>query len=304
MKPVLKKVLIGVGALVGLVAAGGGIFVWTQTSSYDSRMEKVHEVPLPNLTASQDPAVLARGKHLSHSLAACATADCHGPDLAGGKTISMGPLGMFTGPNVTVGGLGAAYTDAELARLITHGIKKDGRSVRFMPVQEFNWLPDSDVLAIVSYVRSMPAVDKPNGPTEMKTLAKILDNNGKLVIDVAGHIAKKGRDQAPSPAPTAEYGKFVARMCMGCHGDTFGGGPIPGAPSDMPIPSNLTPDATGLKEWSFEDFTKLLDTGVKKNGEKLNPFMPLEALTAMDEVERKALWAFMQSLPAKPFGSR
>lgn len=304
MKPLVKKLLIGVGALVGFAAAGAGIFVWTQTSSYEARMEKVHDVPLPAVTASLDPAVIARGKHLSESLAACSTGDCHGPDLAGGKTTEMGPLGTFTGPNITGGGLGVAYTDADMMRLIATGIKKDGRSVRFMPVQDFNWLPDSDLVAIVSYVRSVPAVERPNGPTEMKTLGKILDNNGKIVIDVAGHIAKKGRDQAPPPEPTARYGAFIARLCVGCHGDTLGGGPIPGAPSDLPVPTNLTPDATGLAEWSYEDFTKLLDTGLKKNGEKLNPFMPLEALTAMDEIERKALWAYLESLPQKPFGSR
>jgi mono/diheme cytochrome c family protein len=160
------------------------------------------------------------------------------------------------------------------------------------------------MLAIVSYIRSMPAVEKPNGATEMRTLAKILDNNDKMVIDVAGYLAKKTRDYAPAPEPSATYGSFIARLCVGCHGNTLGGGPIPGAPSDLPVPSNLTPDATGLQQWSYEDFVKLLDTGLKKNGEKLNEFMPLEALTAMDEIERKALWAYLQSLPAKTFGSR
>jgi mono/diheme cytochrome c family protein len=197
-----------------------------------------------------------------------------------------------------------AYTDGELMRLLTHGIKKDGRSVQFMPVQDFNWLPDDDLLAIISYLRSLPAVERPNGLTKMRTLAKILDNNGMLVLDVAGHIAKKPREQAPPPEPTAKYGAFVARLCTGCHGDTLAGGPIPGAPPDMPVPTNLTPDATGLQGWTYDDFVKLLDTGIKKNGERLDPFMPLEALTAMNETERKALWAYLESLPPKAFGSR
>jgi cytochrome c553 len=304
MKPLVKKILIGVGAFVGLVVAGGAIYVWKQTSSYDSRMEKIYVVPVPNVTVSQDPAVIERGKHLAASSAGCATSDCHGHDLGGGKTMEMGPLGKFSPPNISTGGLGAAYTDGEMMRLITTGIKKDGRSVRFMPVQDFNWLPDSDMVAIISYLRSMPAVDKPNGVTEMGTLGKILDNNGKIIFDVAGHLANKPREQAPPPEPTAKYGGYVARLCLGCHGDTLAGGPIPGAPPDLPVPSNLTPDATGLQAWTYDDFAKMLDTGTRKNGEQLNPFMPLEALTAMDETERKALWAYLQSLPAKPFGSR
>jgi hypothetical protein len=290
--------------LVLVLAAGAGGFVWSQTSSFDRNMEKVYDVPLSKVSASKDPIVIERGKHLAHSIAACATADCHGADLAGGKTIAMGPLGTLTGPNITGAGLGAAYTDAELFRLITMGVKKDGRSVRFMPVQDFSWLPDSDMLAMVSFVRSMPPVEKPMGPMQIGTLGKILDNNDKLILDVARRTTATAREAAPPPSPTPAYGAFVAKLCKGCHGDTFGGGAIPGAPSDLPIPSNITSDPSGLAVWTFEDFAKLLDTGVKKNGEKLNPFMPLEALTAMDEVERKALWEYLRSVPPKPFGSR
>lgn len=304
MKPLVKRILIGVGALLGVVVVGGSGFVWSQTSGFDANMEKVYDVPLPNITASVDPAVLARGKHLSDSLAGCATADCHGTDLAGGKSIVMGPLATLTGPNLTPAGLGAAYTDAELARLLIYGVKRDGRSVRFMPSQDFAWLPDADIAAIVSYVKSVPPVEKPAGPIEVGTLGKILDQQDKIVMDVARRLAHAPREAAPAPAPTAEYGRFIAKLCMGCHGDTLGGGPIPGAPSDLPVPTNLTPDATGLQAWTFDDFQKLLDTGVKKNGEPLNEFMPLSALTAMDEIERKALWAYLQSLPPLPLGSR
>jgi mono/diheme cytochrome c family protein len=216
----------------------------------------------------------------------------------------MGPLGTLTGPNITPAGLGAAYSDAELARLLTTGVKKDGKSVRFMPVQDFSWMPDSDIAAIVAYLRTVPPVDKPMGPIEIGTLGKILDQKGKIVFDVARYLDGKPREQAPAPEPTAAYGRFIAKLCQGCHGDTFGGGAIPGAPSDLPIPTNLTPDPTGLAGWTYDDFAKLLDTGIKKNGEPLNPFMPLPALTAMDAIERQALWAFLQSLPAKAMGSR
>ena len=49
---------------------------------------------------------------------------------------------------------------------------------------------------------------------------------------------------------------------------------------------------------------RLLDTGMRKNGQKLDPFMPLEMLTNMDETERKALWAYLQSVPALELGNR
>ena len=304
MHPTLKKVLIGLGSVLALAAASAGGYVWMQTSAFDSSMGKVYDVPVPSLELSTDPEVLARGEHLAKSLGGCAVADCHGADLAGGKTIAVGPLGTLTGPNITKAGMGAAYSDGEMLRLLQHGLKKEGRSVRFMPVHEANWLPDSDLAAIVSHVRSQPDVTKPNGPLEIGWLGKVMDRREAVVFDVARRINHEKIEKAPPPEPTAKYGRFIGRFCMGCHGNTLGGGPIPGAPPDLPIPTNITPDASGIKDWSYTDFEKLLDKGVKKNGAKLNPFMPLEALTNMNEIERKALWAFLRSLPAKPFGSR
>ena len=204
------------------------------------------------------------------------------------------------GPNVTTAG----YSDGELARLVQHGIKKDGRSVRFMPVQDFSWLPAADVLAIVSYVRTVPRVEKPNGPFEIKTLGKVLDRQGKIALDIARRIDHANVGQAETPAPTTNYGKFVASQCQGCHGDTFSGGRIPGAPSNLPIPLNITPHETGLKDWSYDDFARMLDTGIRKNGKKLDPFMPVDAYGKLDETERHALWAFLQSVPPRDFGNR
>lgn len=35
-----------------------------------------------------------------------------------------------------------------------------------------------------------------------------------------------------------------------------------------------------------------------------DPFMPREALNAMNDVERRALWAYLRSVPPVPFGHR
>jgi len=304
MKPIVKKILLGLGSVVTLTLLGGGAFAYTQSSAFAESMSKVYEVPVRNVTRSTDPAVLARGEHLSKSLGACAIVECHGGDMAGGKTITMGPLGTVTAPNVTGAGLGAVYSDGELARLIQHGVKKDGRSVTFMPMQEHGWLPDADVDAIISYLRSLPDVSKPNGPIEVGLLGKILDRKDAVVLDVARRIDHGKNEAAPAPEPTAAYGKFIGRTCIGCHGDKLSGGAIPGAPSDIPIPSNITRHDTGIGSWSYEDFAKLLDTGTRKNGQQLNPFMPLEMLTNMDEIERKAVWAYLQSVPPEAFGNR
>jgi hypothetical protein len=300
----IKRVLVGAGALVGVVGLGGGLFAWTQASAFTSSMERSYEIPVPQIALSTDPAVLERGRHLAESVAPCASSDCHGKDLAGGKTIVMGPLGTFTGPNVTKGGLAAAYGPGELARLIQHGIKKDGRSVRFMPVQDWSWMPESDVTALVSYLQTVPAVDRPNGETSLGLLAKILDRQGMIVIDVARKVDNAAVGKGPAPSPTREYGEYLGKLCQGCHGDTLSGGPLPGAPPDFPVPTNLTPHETGLQGWAFADFEKLLVTGIRPDGTKVNEMMPTESFGKLDDTEKRALFAYLQSVPPMEFGSR
>ena len=301
----LKTVLTVVGSALAVAATTGAAYVSWQAHELDASLARVYDVPIPTVALSKDPAVLARGEHLTRTLMPCASAECHGADFAGAtKPIDLGPVGKLAAPNITPAGLGAAYSDGELFRLLRHGIKRDGRSVRFMPVQDASWLPDSDVVAMISYLRTLPAVEKANGKVELGLVGKVLDRHDLFTLDVARRIDHERREMAPPPAPTKEYGRFVARICTGCHGAHLSGGPIPGAPPSLPTPRNLTPDASGLAGWTYDDFTKVLDTGVRKSGEKLDPFMPIAAFSKLDDTERRALWAYLQSLPATPAGQR
>jgi mono/diheme cytochrome c family protein len=150
----------------------------------------------------------------------------------------------------------------------------------------------------------VPAVSRPNGPFEIGVLGKVLDRQGMFPLDSARKVDHGKIEKAPPPTPTAAYGKFLARGCMGCHGETYGGGPIPGAPPEFAVPLNITPHPTGLPNYQYEELVKLLDTGIKRDGKPLDPFMPLVNLRGLNEVERRALHAFLVTLPPKPFGSR
>lgn len=299
-----KKILVGVAAAIGLGLLGTGVYGFRLVADFDASLEHVYQVPIPAVTRSTDPVVMARGKHLVESIGACATRDCHGTDLGGGKPIELGPLGTIWGPNITSAGVGAAYSDGELVRLLKRGVKRDGRGVRMMPVQDFGWLPDSDVVAMVSYLRTVGAVSRPSGAMVVKPLAKILDRRNQLVWDVARRLHTAKAEAVPAPAPTVEYGALLARLCTGCHGERLSGGPIPGAPPSLPIPLNITAHDSGMKDWTYSDFEKLLKTGVRKNGQPLNPFMPVEAIAKLDDIEKQALWNYLRSIPALPFGQR
>jgi hypothetical protein len=303
-KKILKRTALVAGVLVAAGGTSAGVFAAVDGSAYDESMNKTYDVPLPGIVRSTDPAVIARGKHLVQSVAGCADKNCHGADLAGGTPIQLGPLGTAAAPNITPGNLGAAYGDGELARLIRHGIKRDGRSVLFMPVRDFRWFSDADVTAVVSYLRAVPPVDRPNEPSSVSALGKVLDRHDQVDLDIARRIDHGSFQQPPQPAPTAEYGRALANTCTGCHGDHLSGGHIPGTPPSMPTPRNLTPDATGLAGWTYDDFARALTQGVRKDGTKIDAFMPFEEFAGLDDVEKHALWEYVRGLPARPFGQR
>jgi cytochrome c553 len=299
-----KRILLTVAGVLAVGASALAVFAGVESAAYSASLDKVYDVPVPAIAHSTDAAVLARGKHVADAIAACSSSNCHGADLGGGKTVKMGPVGHFTGTNISMGGLGLAYTDGELARLIRYGLKKDGRTVRFMPVQDFRWLPDDDVAAVVSYIRAAPAVDRENGPTDFGVLGKVLDRRDKFVIDVARRIDLVPFTPPAPRSPGADYGRYLAETCTGCHGEHFAGGPIPGAPSSMPIPQNLTLSEDGLAHWAYADFDHALVTGLRPDGSTINPFMPLESFGKLDDLEKHALWAYLQSVPPRPFGQR
>lgn len=299
----VKRVGKGVAGLLIVGGASVGGFFLVQCRAYDASMAQAYDVPVPAIARLNDPATLARGKHVAESIGACAAESCHGSDLGGGKAIEMGPVASLGAPNIS-GPLLASYSDGELARLVKHGIKRDGRSVIFMPVEDFNWISDADLAALISYLRTVPPVDRQGGVATVKPLGKVLDRSGKLTMDVARHVDHARVASAPPPSADGSYGELIARGCTGCHGEQLSGGPIPGAPSDMAVPLNLTPHETGLKGWTYEDFDRMLAKGTRKNGKQLDPLMPQTEYAKLDETERRALWAYLETLPPRPFGGR
>ncbi|MCZ6790100.1 MAG: cytochrome C, partial [Chloroflexi bacterium] len=58
----------------------------------------------------------------------------------------------------------------------------------------------------------------------------------------------------------------------------------------------------GLARWSEADFINTLRTGTTPDGRQLDDEnMPWKFFTKMTEDELKAIWMYLQSLPAKEF---
>ena len=104
----------------------------------------------------------------------------------------------------------------------------------------------------------------------------------------------------PETADSSEFGEHLAATCTACHRGNLAGGPMPFGPPDWPKAANLTGHATGLRDWSYEDFERALTQGLSKDGRALRePMSGVVAGTkAMLPTERKALWTYLRSVAA------
>ncbi len=112
---------------------------------------------------------------------------------------------------------------------------------------------------------------------------------------------------APTAAPDAARGAYLARVgnCAGCHTDTArAGAPLAGG-RGIPTPfgtvfsTNLTPDrATGLGDWSADDFWRALHLGQGRDGHLLTPAFPYLNTTRVSRADSDAIWAWLRSQPA------
>ena len=300
MRRILKYLAITAGALVALLAVGvAGLYAW-------SGAELARKAPIPRhaFTAPADSAAVARGEHLVRAIGKCG--DCHGADFGGDTLINDPAMGFIYASNLTRGavGIAASYDDAGWERAIRHGLAHDGRRLLVMPSNEYQFLSDEDVGQIIAYLKTLPRVDRDRPPTAVGPLARALYAAGAFPMFPAKFVVHAEDRVAPVPPDSTEaYGKYLGDVgCTGCHGAGYGGGAIPGGPPDWPKPANLTP--TGLGQYTQETFIRALREGVKPDGSKIDPFMPVGATRLMTDVEIVAVYKYLRTLPAKPFGSR
>ncbi len=65
--------------------------------------------------------------------------------------------------------------------------------------------------------------------------------------------------------------------------------------------ANLTPDATGLKAWTAEQFTQAMRTGRHAgNGRPLMPPMPWPAFGQLNDADLHAMFVYLMAQPAVP----
>lgn len=276
-----------------------------------SRQNLHYDAPYPNIHASTDSSVIARGRHLAYSGAHCI--DCHhkgNPDslialgqdvpLTGGFEFKI-PLGSIYSKNITpdkTTGIGK-YSDEEIARALRYGVHPDGTVVyEFM---QFHNLSDEDLTAIISFLRSQQPVENLVPPHSLNLL-------GNAVKAFLVHPVGPS-DKVPAkvtPDTTAAYGRYLAlnvAECNGCHtqrdmsgkfiGPPFGGG----GNVEGFITPNLTPDPSGrIYKWSKADFIGRFRKGRLIPGSP----MPWNSFSRMNDEELTAIYNFLKTVKPAP----
>ena len=247
---------------------------------------------LADIQAEMTPEQIAKGERY-----ASVCADCHSSSgslpLDGSKEnfLADTPMGVLYAPNLTPGGPLKDWSDGEILRAIREGVDKDGRPLVIMPSAIFHNLSDEDALAIVAYLRSQPAVDRPLPKRNLSPLAAIFIAMDSSVVSAQAPIV------APITAPqpgTPAYGKYIvaASGCRECHGENLSGGNA--EDGSFPPGPNLT---VLVPNWSEQDFLAVFNTGIDPQGRAISDDMPWKSYRQMYTDEQfKDLYDYLHGL--------
>ena len=211
------------------------------------------------------------------------------------------PVGTFYAPNLTPSGNIRDWTDGEVIRAIREGVHKNGRSLLIMAAEDFRYMSDDDVQAVVAYLRSQPPTGEPTPDNNWSVIGALFIN----MLDFQTAQAPVGQVTAPQPG-TPEYGHYMINIigCADCHGDQLQGKVDNGQPGPPPGP-NLTKI---VPNWTEEQFMTFFNTGQRPDGSPVplltlpdgstEPRMPwtvVRASTTDDEL--KDIYSYLHSLP-------
>jgi mono/diheme cytochrome c family protein len=299
---IVRKIGIIGGVLVGLLAIAIGV-VYVASSA---RLRQTYQVPEERIEIPADQASIERGRHLATTIGQCV--DCHGDNLAGRVFLDSPGIARLSSANLTSGkgGVGGTFTDADWVRALRHGVGPNGKPLVTMPSQNFTALSGEDLGALIAYVKSVPPVDHVPEPIDVQIIGRALFLAGQIKALSAEEIDHNAAAPAlPAMGATAEYGRYLVRVggCADCHGPSLAGGPMLGAPPDLPPAANITPGGE-ISAWSEADFIKTMRTGMNPAGLRLNPFMPWKYIGRLSDDELKAIYLYLKTVPAQASTTR
>lgn len=258
---------------------------------------------------------LERGTYLMQSIVACG--NCHTPqgpdgplpgmDLAGGLEIKEEAFVAYA-PNITQDketGIGA-WTDEQIITAIREGVRPDGSLIGPpMPFGMYRQMADTDVKAIVAYLRTVKPV-RNKAPKSDYSKLQLPPSWGPPV----GHVADVAQDNP------VVYGAYLAGPlghCMECHTPMVAGrfdfenrlgagGFAFHGPWGVSVSANITPHPEdGIGRYSDDEVKQMITRGVRPDGSRLLPPMGVPYYAKISTDDLAAIVAYLRSL--KPVAS-
>jgi mono/diheme cytochrome c family protein len=251
-----------------------------------------------------------RGEYLVRGIAGCG--NCHTPmgpqgpvmdqELAG-RLVENSEAFTAIAPNITPAGRIADWSDADLARAIREGIRPDGSLIGPpMPYAMYRNLSDSDLAAIVAFLRTVPSVENDPGtsvyniplpPAYGPPVESVADIPRGVTVDYGAYLAGPVAHCMECHTPMGPQGSMIDTD-LGRGGFEFHG------PWGTSVASNLTSHANGLAGYSDAELAAMITRGTRPDGSAMLPPMPYGFLAAMNADDLAAIILYLRSLPPMP----
>lgn len=261
---------------------------------------------------SSDEMSIKRGEKIVMNYCAL----CHGGEdgKLSGKMMDDIPkfVGTIHTSNITNNiekGIGK-YTKDQLRTLLRTRIKADGKKANMlMPI--FPLMADEDINGIIDFLKSdrfaVQSSEATYPPQKLKWIGRTFDKKVKI-----GTMPDKPIS-LPDTSNKILWGKYMVTAvyrCYECHSGEMipddynptvskkylqGGHTMYDMERKKVKVRNITPDLkTGIGLWTEDDFYKLINTGVRKNGKNVRfPMMPLPGLSRS---ECNAIYAYLMTV--------
>jgi len=263
-------------------------------------------------SAAHPEDIVARGAYLA-KLGNCE--GCHtargGQPYAGGKPIRT-PFGTFHTTNLTPDrdtGLGL-WTANDFWRAMHEGVARGGRALYpVFPYPNYTRITRDDSDALFAYLRSIPAVSRPNVPHELAVPYRFA-----WALDLWRTLFFRPEAFAPDPSRSATWnrGAYLARglgHCDACHAPRnafgavskgpveFAGGPVP--EQSWHAPSLHDPAQGALIGWKNAEAVALLRDGAAAGSWTTGPMSGIvsRSLQHWRDDDLSALAEFLTTLP-------